>query len=921
MSRLPFLFYFLSGATALVYETVWIRLFSATFGNTAQALSTVIAVFLGGLAAGAVLSARFKAGGLRVYGAIEAAAGVYALATPWLIGAAQPMLASVYQSNAGMLPLARAGLCALILLPATILMGATLPVLDRWLRSSGRTSWIYALNVAGACCGALATGFLLLPGLGYQGTLLAAGMVNAAMGALCLLPIIDAPRQAAAPVPGQSEAARWLGILAFLSGWITLSGEVAWTRLMGLLFGFTASTLTLVLAVFLAGLAGGAIIASYVRKNVRGWLGGAQFASLALLVAGAFLAAHSSGWIAEVVRTHSSSAGQIELAKLQLLAVTVLPLALALGLTFPLLIRAGTRSVGWLYGVNTVGSIAGSLMAGWVLIPLLGTQNTLAVGGMAAAVGGCLIFWNSRNRWLAVTGAAALVALAIFPRWNMAEITAGAFKYAPYYEGSVAGALAEGEIEYLKEGVTATVTVKQLRGARTLAIDGKVDASDSGSDLLTEKLLAHLPLMVAGNAKQVCLIGLASGVTAGAALTWPVERLDIAEVSEEVVEASHFFDAVNGNPLADARTRLLIADGRNHLALTAASYDLIVSEPSNPWIAGMNGMFTREFFATAKLRLRKDGVMAQWFHIYNLHADDLRSLLAAFHSVFPNAVLWQLNDGDMLITGSAGTPVITAPVLTQSARKDLAAAGVPDASLLWQLYRMRGEDLGRFVAGAAVNSDDHPWLEFHGQRNLHLQTDAANLAALEQASAGARLVAKADSPEVLHQLGAMFEKAESPRLAFSYYDAALRAGAEDVEAIAGLDRTAQTPAQTARVATVLGLASDARTLDSRTAAAAQKDAEGARLLLEEATLIYPRDPAAYFNFGVWRLQRGETLTAIGQFRKSVEVDPRYVPALETLVQIYAELNDRKNATEWSRKLLAVNPRHAGAQQTLARFGN
>ena len=346
MSRLPFLFYFLSGATALVYETVWIRLFSATFGNTAQALSTVIAVFLGGLAAGSILSARFKTRGLRVYGAIEAAVGVYALATPGLIRAAQPMLASVYQSNAAMLPVARAGLCALILLPATILMGATLPVLDRWLHSSGRTSWIYALNVAGACCGALATGFLLLPGLGYQGTLLGAGMVNAAIGALCLLPIREAPQQAAPSVPGQSEAARWLGVLAFLSGWITLSGEVAWTRLMGLLFGFTASTLTLVLAVFLAGLAGGAIIASYVRKNVWGWLGGAQFASLALLVAGAFLAAHSSGWIAEAVRAHSSSAEQIELAKLQLLAFTVLPLALALGLTFPLLIRAGGRSVG-----------------------------------------------------------------------------------------------------------------------------------------------------------------------------------------------------------------------------------------------------------------------------------------------------------------------------------------------------------------------------------------------------------------------------------------------------------------------------------------------------------------------------------------------------------------------------------------------
>ena len=920
MSRLPYLFYFLSGATALIYETVWIRLFSATFGNTAQALSTVIAVFLGGLAVGSILGGRFKAAGLPVYGAIEAAVGLYALATPWLIQAAQPVLASVYQSNPAMLPITRAALCALILLPATILMGATLPLLDRWLRGTGRTSWIYALNVAGACTGALVTGFLLLPRMGYQTTLLTAGIVNGLIGALCLLPGIRASRSAPLTQP-KGGTDRWLGALAFLSGWITLSGEVAWTRLFGLLFGFTASTLTLVLAIFLAGLAGGAIVASSLRRNTQTWLGGAQLASLALLVTGSFLAAHSAAWIADAVRLHSSSEVRIELAKLQLLAVTVLPLALTLGLTFPLLIRTGGMSVGWLYGVNTLGSIAGSLMAGWLLIPWLGTQNTLAAGAVASAVAAGIVFRNSPGRWQILLGASAVAALAVFPRWNMAEVTAGAYKYAPYYEGSVSNALAEGEIEYLNEGVTATVTVKRLRGARTLAIDGKVDASDSGSDLLTEKLLAHLPLLVAGNAKQVCIIGLASGVTAGAALTWPLERLDIAEVSPEVVQASHFFDSVNGRPLADARTRLLVADGRNHLALTAASYDLIVSEPSNPWIAGMNGMFTREFFATAKSRLRKNGVMAQWFHVYNLHADDLRSLLAAFHSVFPNAVLWQLNDGDMLMTGSDALPVPAVQVLSERARLDLAAVAVPDASLLWQLYRMRGEDLGRFVAGAAVNTDDRPWLEFHGQRNLHLQTDAANLAALQQAASATPLVKKTRSPAVLHQLGALFENAESPHLAFGYYDAALRAGADTPETIAGLDRTAQTPAQTARVAAVLGLTTDPRTLDSRTAAAAQKDVPGARLLLEEAALMYPRDPAAYFNLGVFRIQHGDTQAAIDQFRKSVEVDPRYVPGLETLVQIYAEMKDKANAVVWSRRLLAVSPRHAGALQTLARFGN
>jgi spermidine synthase len=924
--RLPFFFYFLSGTTALVYETVWIRLFSATFGNTAQALATVIAVFLGGLAIGSILSGRLKISGLKIYGSIEALVGAYALATPWLIHAAQPALASVYQSNTNLLPLARAVFCALILLPATILMGATLPVIAAWLDNGRRTSFVYSVNVAGACAGALLTGFVLLPGLGYHGTLLAAAIVNLGIGVACFAVRFTALRENPLPHGRDSEARLIapLGVLAFLSGWITLSGEVAWTRLFGLLFGFTASTLTLVLTMFLAGLAGGAVIASFLRERPLRWLAGSQFASLGLLVSGSFIAAHSVEWIAETVRAHNSDPSRIELAKLQLLALTVLPLALAAGLTFPLLIRAGGGRVGWLYGMNILGSIAGSLMAGWLLIPLVGTQNALAAGAAGSVLAGCIVLWSSKSRWLALAGGVGVLVLSVFPRWNIAQITAGAYKYALYYEGSVASALAESEVEFLKEGVTATVSVRRQRGARTLAIDGKIDASDTGSDLLTEKLLAHLPLLLKPQTKQMCIIGLASGVTAGAALTWPLERLDIAEVSPEVVEASHLFDGVNGKPLADARTRLLVADGRNHLALTRETYDLIVSEPSNPWIAGMNGMFTTEFFATAKARLRPGGLMAQWFHIYNLPEADLRSLLAAFHAVFPNAALWQLNDGDMLMTGSDAAPAPLVMPLPLRARKDLADAGVPDASLLWQLYRMGGEDLRRFVSGSEMNTDDRPLLEFHGQQNLHLQTDAANVSALEKAATAAPIVSRETAHARLAASGALFEKAESPRLAFGYYDAAMAAGSEDVATIAGLDRTAVTPAQTARAAAVLGLGSDARTLDSRTVAAAEKasagDLSGARLLLEEATLVYPQDPRAHFNFGVFWIQHGQTIPAIEQFAAAAGVDPRYVPALEILIQIYTARNDKANAVAWSQKLLAVNPQHAGAQQTLARFG-
>jgi spermidine synthase len=990
--------FFLSGSTALVYEVVWIRLFAINFGSTVEAMSTVLSVYLGGLAVGAAATRRLTLRSprkcLRFYGLAEIFTGIYAWAVPSLLRAASPLLKSLYAGGHGSiftLTLIRATGGAATLLPATIAMGTTLPLLARWIasRQSSRPqiaagqslSTLYSINLAGASAGAILSGFALLPALGFTHTLTLACSANVIIGIAAWWiggetgEEISAPEDRG-PIPTVNLGLpnRVLVPVAFLSGWACLLYEVAWGRIYGLLFGPTASTLTLILAVFLVGLTAGGIWAGSLRRNLAGWLCAAEAAS-ALALLGAILAAGASPpWIADWVRLHNASSTQIELMKLALLALTLLPLTIPLGLTFPLIMSLGGSTperlialpatkatdkrrgsgrprfpspqspaigpsfsaerfaswIGGIYGINIAGCIVGSIMAGWLLIPAIGTEQTVLLGGLVNLGLGLLVLNRIRPAWRKPVDAAAVavvVAVALlFPRWDMAAMAAGGYKYAPYYATS--SALHRGELLSLHEGVSGTVAVRRDGGSLLLSIDGKVDASDSGGDLLTEKLLAHLPLLLAPDAHRVCLIGLASGVTAGAALSHPLQRLDVIEVSRDVVRASHYFDGVNGRPLQDPRTTLIVNDGRNHLALTSAVYDVIISEPSNPWIAGMNSLFTRDFFRIARLRLRGQGIFAQWFHTYNMPPGDLRSLVAAFVDVFPSSILWKLNDGDILLTGFAGEANFfqhSFPNLSKAALADLARAGVENPKLLLDLYIMRDSDLRKFAGDAEPNTDDHPWLEFHGQRDLHAQTDPANEAALFAAVESpppppVRALRESMSPAEYLAIGRMFERAESYRSAFRAYQQAQRASFS-VEALAGMDRCARLSQERAAVMAALGLAGSSDGIEQRVAQALEKGQSGqvdaARFLFEETALAHPQDAAAQFNFGLFFLEQKSYQPAIRQFRQALKLDSKYLPAYEALAESYLQLQDFAAAAEWSRRILEIDPNHPVARRTLA----
>jgi tetratricopeptide (TPR) repeat protein len=453
-----------------------------------------------------------------------------------------------------------------------------------------------------------------------------------------------------------------------------------------------------------------------------------------------------------------------------------------------------------------------------------------------------------------------------------------------------------------------------------------VDASDAGGDLLTEKLLAHLPLALAGNVRRVCLIGLASGVTAGAVLTHPIQALDILEISPDIVTASRFFDRVNHKPLEDPRTTLFVNDGRNHLALTSTIYDLIVSEPSNPWIAGMNNLFTSDFFRIAKRRLSDRGVFAQWFHIYNMPKNDLQSLLRAFVDVFPSSILWQINDGDVLLTGFTASFAPALKSLAPLALSDLESIGVTDPRLLLNMYVMRDADILRFAEPAAPNTDDNGILEFHGQADLHAQTDLSNtndLVNFPKQPAPTEVQELRDhlSSAQLTANALMFERAESYRSAFRGYQTAFGKDPASWRSLAGMDRTARLPDEHSAVQMALGLTAAEDNLEGRTERALKEARKGdlarAEFLLVENAEAHSADAAARLNYGLFCLERKRYNEAIGEFQHTLNLSPTYLPAYEAMAETYLQVHDTTHAVIWSKRILELDPHHEVARQTLA----
>jgi spermidine synthase len=881
--RVFLLLYSLSGFAALLYEVSWSRLLALHLGHTLAAVSTVLAAFMGGLAAGAALAGAraprlSEREAVRAYARLEIAIGATALVVPVVLAAAHPLLAAAYaDGNGTWFGSTRVVVAVAALALPTLAMGATFPIAVRALGSGVRdTGALYAANTLGAAVGAALTGFALLPALGLRLTTLVGVAVNVvvAIGAWRLSESV--PHRSAHHKPPRRESpTRWRTASAVrtpaiaaigLSGFIALAYEVAWTRVLALVIGPTSYAFSGMLVTFIAGLAiGSALAARMAPRLARPLLA----LALTLLVAAAGATA-AVAWIergplvvGRWVASDDVRFGRIVAAGLGFTALLLLPITIALGAAFPFAIaaaaregrREGSASAAAVYVANTIGAIAGAFVAGWALVPALGLRTTivgLAIVGAAAALLLAAATAGARIHTIAtgaVAAAVAIVALTL-PSWDIEVLSGGAYKYAPYLRGvDLEVGLAAGTLLYYDEGASGVVTVRRTAGSTALAIDGKVDASNT-SDMLTQRLLAHVPLLVHPAPRRVAIVGLGSGVTAGSALTHPVEQVDVVEISPEVIEASSFFSSESHDALRDSRLRLIVGDGRSHLLLGSATYDVIVSEPSNPWMAGVAGLFTRELFGAARARLAPGGVFCQWAHTYDISGEDLRSIVATFAAVFPEGTMWLVGEGDLLLVGGL-TPLAPDRARIEAARAlplvqaDLEDVGVRSAFGLLSLFVGSGDTLKTYAADAAVQTDDRLALEFSDANARALRTLAQNA---PKPDAVARARASATAAD-WRDRGIMLLRARAHQAAFDDLRRAMEMAPRDRETLAAFARAASAAERLEEAdADLAALAArdpanvPARLERSRLAAS-KGDGALARALVGEAARSAPSDPA------------------------------------------------------------------------------
>jgi spermidine synthase len=835
--------YLVSGAAALLYEVAWLRLLTMTMGHTTGAVGAVLAAFMGGLAMGAWIAGRFTDGlerlrALRIYAALEGVIALCALAMPFAISAMRPLLAWAYADGAGgaVFDLTRlAASIALIALPGAA-MGASFPVGVAAIRDSGfgmrdskgarSVAELYAANTIGAAIGAALTGFVLLPSLGLFGTTIFGIVLNlvAAAGALILVRTQE-PKNLKEPTerdpltlmnPMNPMRPRIMGAIA-ASGFVALVYEVVWTRVLAMTLGPTTYAFSAMLVAFIAGLAIGAAIASATLPRARRqaiWLG----MSIIVAAAAALVAGMAADRLPIVI---ARTAGRADASFMSVFALDVvlavaiqLPMTIALGAALPFAIAAASasrdaapRTAAVIYASNTAGAIAGALAGSFILIPRLGLQHSLQLASGIAVVAGLaaclaepedaarLTRRGQRSRFAVGVAAIAVSVLAVLmPAWNRGRLANGAYRLAPALAaGDIETALEAGDLLYYREGAAGTVSVRRLLGVTSLAIDGKVDASN-GADMLTQKLLAHLPLLLHDNPRSVYIIGLGSGVTLGAALRHPIDRADVSEISPEVVSASAYFSTENRDALSDGRVRLIVGDGRSHLLLSDDRYDVIVSEPSNPWMAGVSTLFTREFFQAARAHLQPGGILCQWAHTYNINDADLRSIVDTFLSTFPDGSAWLVGASDLLLIGST-SPIRALESGIESAwnrpgvADDLAQVAVSDGFGVLTLFIARGQDLQRYAAGARVQTDDRLALEYSAPRAIYGRYQTSNIDRLRATGADAaspaaiaRVRASADAASWRNR-AAMEMKADAPELAFQDYREALTIAPQDLDAL------------------------------------------------------------------------------------------------------------------------------------------
>lgn len=917
-----------SGCAALLNQVMWTRLLSLVFGSTIEAVSAVTAIFMAGLAIGSALGPRLvakrnRAAGAALYSRIEFGIGASALALAFILPALEPLRASV-----GALPTWLLAI-VLLLIPAG-LMGTTLVIqthvvstsLDH--AASARTSGLlFAANTFGAVAGAYGSVLFLVPTLGVRRTILVATALNVAAGLLAKWRSPASPENESVPEPAVADetgkgrkrkgraaaeapidtaattredesASPWpvaMVLLAlFAAGFAGLVNEVAWTRAFILVAGPTVHAFAFVLGAIVLGLATGALLSSSLLPlllNPR----------LAFALAQAGVAA-ASAWVirslasmpllygSDVRRLVDQPEALINLQAERSLFL-LFPAAALSGALFPLGLRllrsrlSAAQAMGFGSALNTLGAILGASLAGFILLPGIGLDRTLRLAAFTSALSAIAVALH--GRWMTrlvggLAGLLALGALATSPAFDKELFAGGAYKYSAYDPDlTVEDVLRRGELVSYAEGRIANVSVKRVGSTFSLAVDGKVDAT-SGGDMLTQRLLAHIPFLISEKPVNALVIGLGSGVTASAALTHDPMSVTAVEISKDVVDAARrFFAVANNKLLENPKLKLVVGDARQYVLATRDRYDVIISEPSNPWMAGVSALFTREFFTAVKSHLTPGGVFCQWGHLYNMGASDLATLLATFRDVFPRGRVFVISEADILIVGSeAATNLNEKRVadIHEAARADLASSKLTP-KILGAIPTILLSDLP-WLNEARRHTDDAPVLDFSAPLSIHAQTATPNRRRLLAGDAPA-------DTSLLRSRLALLKASGSPEWSYDLGERALSQGLADREIAEEYVRSAISlhRAEAAEAA-----------LTSAIERAPSEALLVARGLLE------------------WNTNRSDL--ALRSLQAASRIDPRQARAYLLSAEIQSAAGDLQAMRRLIRLALALNPRDAEA---------
>jgi spermidine synthase len=773
MGFLIYIFFVLSGMCGLVYEVVWDRYLVGFIGVTTYAHTVVLTTFMGGLALGSWLFGRLADRpfhGLRFYGWLEVGIGMYAVVFPYLfetMGTLYVILAKPFYPQIAWLTLGRFVLCTAVLLPPTILMGGTLPVLTNYLTNRRtslrhRISFLYAANSGGAVLGTYLGGFWFIAEFGLPMTLVFIGIFNVLLGFTAVLfsrhfkPREAVEEEVSADDPDttiyKQKEVNTAVLVAGLSGAITMALEVAWVRFWSLVLGSSTYSFSIMLMAFISGIAlGSTIIASrFGHRRLTPMLFWVFFGTAAILLLGLPFYDRVPYWFARLrllfADTHGSYLAYQSLVYFGCFLFMFVPTVLS-GMALPMAIRMASRTidrvgreVGKVYAINTIGTIIGSLGCGLVLLSWLGLEGTFRLLFVLYLIAAAVVWalCESQRRWLIAT----LVLLAgvhffTYNSWNRMVMNWGLYRQTqarlvPQTEtwGQYLKALASSglKLKQVHEGHSTTVAIFQKGEAQLMMnINGKVDASLG--DEFSQRMTSHLPILAHPHTQEGLVIGLGSGSTAAAMECYGLNRVDVVELHPEVVAGSRAFAPYTGNILSRPNVNLYVDDALHFLRVSRQQYDVIASEPTNPWQSGVGNLFTQEYYQLVSAHLKEGGILSQWIPTYEISDEVVYILLRTIASVFPYVELFQMQNDDLIVLASQ-QPIRPQKDLIQerlarpAVKKNLEDLGITTLAAIASLHMTTGEDLKRMLPRGQLNYLDYPSAEFKAPEPFFRQTSS-----------------------------------------------------------------------------------------------------------------------------------------------------------------------------------------------------